>query len=501
MKVPTAIYPPLLAAFPVLSLYASNQSLIPLSDLWRPLTVVVGTTMALWLIFGAALRSAERGAIAASVLAIGALSLHLVVKAMPIRSDSLASSLGGAVVIVGLAALAAWKWSWHRPLSFFACVLVSIPAYQIASIHLGRTKALSAPVSGGIAKSEYPDIVYIILDGYGRTDVFEEMYGFSDRGFIDGLEERGFYVAKRAVTNYSQTELSISSSLNHDYVQNLTSIKPDPVYRPNFAEALENSRAMKRLKDAGYQTSAIGTGFPSLQFPNVDRKVVSRRGVNLLESALIQRLPMMKNSAAIRSMFTHRRNLILDAFVRLSTLSDQGVVPQFTVVHILAPHPPFSFGPNGEEGSRKGPYGYWDGSDYIEMVADRETYRKGFADQATFIGKKVLQSLDRILEKPGPKPIIVIQGDHGPKMELDQSNLEKTNLGECFPILNAYLVPDSIQADLYPEITPVNTFRTLFRSLFGDELPNLGDRSWFSPYGRPLDFAEVTSQVQSSTDR
>lgn len=496
MKAPTAIYPPLLAAFPVLSLYASNQSLIPLRDLWRPLLVVVGATVALWLILGLALRSAERGGVAATVLAVGALSLHLAVGIMPFPRDSLASLIGSGILVLALAALAVWKWRWHRPLSFFACVLVAIPAFQIVSAQMGKGSALAGPTVGSQAAKDYPDIVYIILDGYGRTDVFERLYGFSDQTFIEGLEERGFYVAKQARTNYCQTELSISSALNHDYIQNLTSIRQGQGDRPNFAEALDNSRAMGRLKDAGYQTSAISTGFPSLQFPKVDRKEVARDGINLLESTLIQRLPGMAQSTAIQSMFIHRRRLLLEAFEKLSTLSDQGSVPQFTIVHILAPHPPFSFGPNGEELPRKGPYGYWDGSDYMEMVADKTAYRQGYAGQATFIGKKILESLDNILAGPGPKPIIVIQGDHGPKMGLDQTELEKTNVGECFPILNAYLVPDSVREELYPEITPVNSFRTLFRTLFEDDLPNLEDRSWYSPYGRPLEFTEVTERIE-----
>ncbi len=496
MRAPTAIYPPLLAAFPVLSLYASNQSLIPLRDLWRPLFVVVGVTTVLWLVLGLALRRAERGAIAATVLAVGALSLHLVVGIMPFPRDSLASLIGSGTLIFVLAALAVWKWQWHRPLSFFACVLVAIPTFQIASAQMGKGRALAGPMVGGQAAKDYPDIVYIILDGYGRTDVFERLYGFSDQGFIEGLEKRGFYVAKKARANYCQTELSLSSSLNYDYIQDLKSIQPVDEGRPNFAMALENSRTMTRLKEAGYQTSAITTGFPSLQFMNVDRKEVTPEGVNLLESTILQRLPSLEQTAVIRTMFEMRQQILRDAFERLSTLSDQGAVPQFTIVHILAPHPPFSFGPNGENLPKKGPYGYWDGSDYMEMVADKKAYREGYAGQATFIGKKILESLDKILAGPGPRPIIVIQGDHGPKMGLDQSELEKTNVGECFPILNAYLVPDSVREELYPEITPVNSFRTVFRRLLGDDLPNLEDRSWYSPYGRPLEFTEVTERIE-----
>ena len=51
---------------------------------------------------------------------------------------------------------------------------------------------------------------------------------------------------------------------------------------------------------------------------------------------------------------------------------------------------------------------------------------------------------------------------------------EKLNL----PILNAYHLPgDGIEA-LYPNISPVNTFRVIFNEYFGFNLPLLEDQSY-----------------------
>lgn len=493
-----AIYPPLLAAYPILSLYAANQSLIPLDDLWRPLGFAVGGTILLWLLLGLILKDAQKGAIAATSITSGFLSLHLLSEIIPLPKDSIASVVSCGIIILSLTGLLAWKWTWHRPLSFFSMVILAFPIFQIASAQLVQSRASTTPE---LAKSDNitsrPDIVYIILDGYGRSDVLQKIYDYDNRDFIDSLEKRGFYVAKEAHTNYCQTELSISSSLNHAFIPEITSIKPNanPETRPNFHEALQNSAVSQSLKALGYQTSAITTGFPSLEFSNVDRKEITPIGVNLLESTLIQRLPFGSRSTAVASMFFKRHQLIKQAFAQLSTLSDQGPTPQFTIVHILAPHPPFSFGANGEELPRKGPFGYWDGSDFMTMVDTPEAYKVGYANQARYISNQILKSLDAILAKGGERPIIVIQGDHGPKMGLDQSVYERTDIHECFPILNAYLVPDNVQKELYASITPVNTFRTIFRTMFGDNLPDLPDRSWYSPYGAPLNFTEVTQRL------
>ena len=40
-------------------------------------------------------------------------------------------------------------------------------------------------------------------------------------------------------------------------------------------------------------------------------------------------------------------------------------------------------------------------------------------------------------------------------------------------------------------MTPINGARLLARRYFGAELPQLPDRSWFSPGDRPYDFVQV----------
>lgn len=67
-----------------------------------------------------------------------------------------------------------------------------------------------APVQGAGG----PDIYYIVLDGYGRADVLEELYGHDNGPFLDGLRDRGFYVADEAYSNYAVTPLSLAGTLN-----------------------------------------------------------------------------------------------------------------------------------------------------------------------------------------------------------------------------------------------------------------------------------------------
>jgi hypothetical protein len=68
-------------------------------------------------------------------------------------------------------------------------------------------------------------------------------------------------------------------------------------------------------------------------------------------------------------------------------------------------------------------------------------------------------------------------------------------VNEVFPILAAYRVPDDIRKSLYPSITPVNSFRIVLSALFGEDLPKLPDRSYYSTWEKPTAFTDITAEL------
>jgi len=65
-----------------------------------------------------------------------------------------------------------------------------------------------------VAQKDNPDIYYIILDAFGRTEVLDEVYNYDNGEFVKQLEQRGFTVAKNSRSNYQVTILSLPSALN-----------------------------------------------------------------------------------------------------------------------------------------------------------------------------------------------------------------------------------------------------------------------------------------------
>jgi hypothetical protein len=110
----------------------------------------------------------------------------------------LAYLMAAAVLsILGLALLAFLRpvSGLTRPLNLFAIFLVLWPLAQAVhakGIFPARQIAMprQAPVRATAASK--PDIYYIILDGYARSDVMRELFGFDNSAFLDRLEAKGF---------------------------------------------------------------------------------------------------------------------------------------------------------------------------------------------------------------------------------------------------------------------------------------------------------------------
>ncbi len=494
------LYPIFVAIFPVLSLYSVNLAIIPMKMIARPLFAATLASLLLWGIFSLVFRDWKRAAAGATSLLVMSYLYSAIQKiqmALYIIPERIFWVWLG--VTLAVVAVVTWKFKWHRLLNVLASCLMILTVCQIgyglfSSYRLHQDHEATLKNNQGTAANR-PDIIYVILDGYGRSDALKRALSFENNPFIKGLQDRGFFVAKDSHANYCQTELSVGSSLNLDFIPQILNVSPNEVDRAPLDAVIDRNEAAKYLREKGYRFEVITTGFPPLMFDSADVNLQTRTGMSMIEAEIVQLTPFAKDSFAINSLQNQRREGILNAFDELSALSVKSLQPRFVVAHILAPHPPFVFGPKGEPLRSKNSYGFWDGSDYLEHVSNATDYRNGYVGQAEFIGSKLLQSIDALLSTSGEKPVILIQGDHGSKLRLDQNSLAKTDLNECFPNLMAYYSPEPIRGSLYDSITPVNSFRLVFNGLFGAKFPLLPDKSWYSTRPLPYQMIDVTDRL------
>lgn len=481
-------HPLLFGPFIVLAVLSPNLNLLPPNQAIRPVLVLAGGSLALWLVGQIFFRNWTRSAAFASFTTLLTFGFGLLPLQIPVAAYSL--------VALTLAILLARRAKSPEVLNVLAFSLFALSLGNI-SLKIIQAKTSRAELSAETSDhpGPVPDVYFIVLDGYGRSDVLKQKIGFDNRKWLAELEGLGFRVLPKARSNYCQTELSLAATLNYNFVPNLTTADPASSNRLPLQQLISSSQVQKRFKDLGYTTVAITTGFPPTEFPNSDVNLKARGRLSLLEDTLINLTPLGSQPVFRDSMFNERRRFLQGAFESLSQTRGDSVRPRFVLAHIVAPHPPFVFDADGNPTPNRGLYGFWDGSDYTKYVGGPESYAAGYKAQAEYVTKRLLTSINDILRNDTTPPIIIIQGDHGSKMGLDQNSLEKTDLSECFPIISAVLAPTSVQEQFQDDETPVNTFRILFQSLFNENLPKLPNRSFYSPFNYPFQLTEVTDII------
>jgi len=304
-----------------------------------------------------------------------------------------------------------------------------------------------------------PDVYFIILDKYARSDALRISYNYDNSEFIKSLESLGFFIPDCSRSNYPFTVMSLSSQLNMAYVEDLTAA-------PNFEETrafIRNNVVHRVFENLGYTTIAFDMGFDWGNFTrfdhyydhlssNLDQWSIDPFTVLYIKTTIGRFL--FEGSSNIGAQITRtiyeqkadRTRLILEVLPEIPDLSG----PKFIHSHIITPHPPFLFNPDGS------------------FVPDPEEVDPmvGFTNQLAYIEPRILDVVSQILEKSEDPPIIIIEGDHGFGKKYGTSNL-----------LALYL-PYGGATGLEEHMTLINVFPHIFNTYFGTEIDYLPDISY-----------------------
>ncbi len=362
---------------------------------------------------------------------------------------------------------------------------VRITSYQ----RIYRTQMESSSVNTVAFNGNLPDVYFIILDGYARSDVLKQITGLDNSNFLDGLRQSGFYVADCSMSNYAQTEESMASTLNMMYLDKLFAVAPQASWSSSgnyFAPYIQHSSVRGFFESLGYKTVSFYTGYSWSQWEDStyymgDPRLTSAKKVGIsagngfllsafenkyMQSTLLVSLldlykkfyPVsialnaLNGTAAARAVVLYPLDNMLD-IAKLDS-------PEFVFLHLLLPHPPYVFGPNGEVRS-------------VDLdTADLQTRLKAYSDQVQYANSRILPLVNDLISLKGGNIVIFLEGDHG-LIDYQESWNRMTNL-------SAYYFPNQDYSRLYPQITPVNSFRVLLDQYFGQEYPLLPDNSYFT---------------------
>jgi hypothetical protein len=349
-----------------------------------------------------------------------------------------------------------------------------------------------------INRDQLPDIYYIILDSYPRADVLEDLYGFDNSEFLDHLEEMGFYVASDSRTNYVQTSLSLASSLNMGYLQQLIGAKARETTRISVVQGLvQHNKVALLAKRMGYRFAFLRSNWIlTLSNPNADEELsrieypwgafgrLILQPVFGAEFGHVFARSTMLRQFVDKGVTVFAADLFNEKIERLKQISEVDD-PTFTFAHFAPPHPPYVFDREGNSLS----FGFSSGSFW-----DRTLY----VEQLIWVNKSIQAAIDRIIQNDDGRSVIIIQGDHGTELTDERhvvaygGDPDETLIFERSNILNAYRLPNSCDSQgLYQSITPVNTFRLVFDGCLGTEFGLLEDNTYWSSYIQPYDFRHI----------
>jgi hypothetical protein len=296
----------------------------------------------------------------------------------------------------------------------------------------------------------------------------QSLLGYDNSDFLNSLRQRGFYVADCSQANYAYTEFSLASSLNYNYLDQLDVSHS----RAERIALLKHSAIRSFLDSNGYEVVAFPTGWAFTEWKDADLYVDYQRPV----TALTEFETLVLDTTMFRVVSDFQSSNQADAshkdlrrFRVFSLLENIKKLPQrkgnlFVFAHLVVPHFPYTFGPNGEVPAFQG------------KDATHEETAAAYVDQVRFVNKEILNVIDTLIQSSEVPPVIIVQGDHGPLPDLTEDPSQR------LPILNVYYLP-GVEMDkiLHSSISLVNSFRVVLNSYFRQDLPLLEDLSYFGP--------------------
>jgi len=519
------------AIFPVIFIYSQNIHLLPFQEIIFPLGFLIGSSILIWFISKLISKNSIKSGLFVSLFFVTFFSyghIYNLLSGVTISDIDLGRhrfllAPFFAAMVLGILFLLKTK----RKLNNFSQIttVVSITIVLIAIFNVGVSmsqenyffnvneqqdeKFLGVGASNesfldifsttnneniyseksGI-NTAHPDIYYIILDEYGSKSALKHFFNYDNSKFLSEIKNRDFFIFEPSYTNYPTTVQSLSSSLNMKYINYLT--KEAGTDSKNYHllnEILSKNEVMQILQMKNYNVINMGALWgPNNSFSYVDNNFCEFKEFNRdsLNRELIQ--ITMLSYVQERLVEQGRRDRVLCVFDEIPSLDEKFSSPKFVFAHIMLPHAPYIFGPNGEH--------ITPGNSLNGEIWEP---KKAHIDQIKFANKKLIPLIDTILEQ-NSNSIIILQGDTGSAFNGDWNSPSDDLIIERMSNLNAVYFPEKNYDSFKNMNTPINTFRIIFNEFFDTNYSFLENEMYWSTGNLPYLHHDVTDLLDGSDD-
>lgn len=483
-------HPLFFGLFPLFSMLSANLVWAGFSEVLLPAAVAVALALVLWFALWPLLPQPQKRGMVISLFWLPFYSYGFILDTLrdffhyqDMFSRNQILAVAAILAALGLGVLYALR-STPRSFDLLTRILNHLSALILAVALLSCATTLAkrawdrpaphVPVVAGkpLDLKTLPNIYFIVADSYPRTDYLKSYFDFDNTPFLNQLKDRGFYIAERSRSNYPNTLPSLASTLNMDYLDN--SIATEGWEEGRYYSALlgmikENS-VVAKLQDIGYEFVSIASGVFPTEMDNADRFIIPGGWrPTEYQQLLIDATPVRSILNRVKKRRYHHR--VPFVFDSLDKLRSDGR-PMFVFAHLLAPHLPHAYDADGN------------------VLAQFPPYKQGWRQMTEFVDRRLISVVD-IIQKNEPNSVIIIEGDHGPRTTwqdtiynaiLPWEGTWEDYIRDRSANLSTYYFPDrNYDGLLYPEITPVNTFRVIFNKYLGGDYNILEDVTYLSP--------------------
>tara|TARA_B100001013_G_scaffold318726_1_gene227216 strand:- start:87 stop:1508 length:1422 start_codon:yes stop_codon:yes gene_type:complete len=296
------------------------------------------------------------------------------------------------------------------------------------------------------ASAEKPNVYHIILDEYTDNEILTKKFGYNNEKFLEFLNNNGFYMHDKLFSTFGSTVKELNVILNMEYPKKLRWMSED-------YESLNNNKVMSIFSNQDYSVIETNSMMRWKNFSDVDTKLCY--DTNFINSEF---LDQVLGKSIIRYFLEKyqqdtRRDTVRCTFDVLNEITLKTDGPKYVFSHVYVPHPPFLFGPNGEN-----------------VIPDRREISglqswenpQGYVNQLIYATNEITVVIKNIV-KNDPNAIIIVQGDTGTLTGTDISKKTMKEIYQAHSILYAVRIPDVEDSDY---MIPVNTYRIIFNNYF-----------------------------------
>jgi hypothetical protein len=328
-----------------------------------------------------------------------------------------------------------------------------------------KNEPLNIHISPG--KHLAPDIFFIVFDEYASSASLKKYLGFNNGTFDSILQHNGFYIVKDSRSNYNVTPLSVASTFNMDYFnKSFEGEKLTAEMLMRSDKEVEISQVPALLESIGYTIKNFGQ-FDLRNHPALTAEFYNEYPGNAIhlqtlwgriQKDIWWNVATRLNPGIQKEIIKKEAGANVKNFDSiLKEMETENETPKFVYGHILMPHTPYYFDKYGHP--LKAPR-------FFAYGAERDSL---YLNQLIYTNAWIYELLKNINPNGNRPRVIVIEGDHGYRTPgIDSREKEFMNL-------NSFYFSDRDYSLLNDSVSPVNTFRIIFKKYFHANLPFLKD--------------------------